>query len=64
MPGGGTGEGGMGGGGGGMGGLLDGASVDSEAKTLLKQNADAYTWSAAPSARRTPRATNSPPVTR
>ncbi|WP_406147353.1 ArnT family glycosyltransferase [Streptomyces sp. NBC_01012] len=48
MPGGGTGEGGMGGGGGGgMGGLLDGASVDSEAKTLLKQNADAYTWSAA-----------------
>ncbi|MEU1484976.1 glycosyltransferase family 39 protein [Streptomyces sp. NPDC005752] len=47
MPGGGTGEGGMGGGGGGMGGLLDGASVDSEAKTLLKQNADAYTWTAA-----------------
>lgn len=44
MPGGGTGE---GGGGGGMGGLLDGASVDSEAKTLLKQNADAYTWTAA-----------------
>ncbi|MFF5378669.1 ArnT family glycosyltransferase [[Kitasatospora] papulosa] len=47
MPGGGTGEGGTGGGGGGMGGLLDGASVDSEAKTLLKQNADAYTWTAA-----------------
>ncbi|MFF2134253.1 glycosyltransferase family 39 protein [Streptomyces sp. NPDC058193] len=45
MPGGGTGEGGTGGGG--MGGLLNGASVDSEAKTLLKQNADAYTWSAA-----------------
>ncbi|MFC8227670.1 ArnT family glycosyltransferase [Streptomyces sp. NPDC057287] len=45
MPGGGTGEGGMGGGG--MGGLLNGASVDSEAKTLLKQNADAYTWAAA-----------------
>ncbi|MFD9236719.1 ArnT family glycosyltransferase [[Kitasatospora] papulosa] len=44
MPGGGTGE---GGGGGGMGGLLNGASVDSEAKTLLKQNADAYTWTAA-----------------
>ncbi|MDF6063654.1 glycosyltransferase family 39 protein [Streptomyces sp. JH010] len=44
MPGGGTGE---GGGGGGMGGLLDGASVDSQAKTLLKQNADAYTWTAA-----------------
>ncbi|MDX3184272.1 glycosyltransferase family 39 protein [Streptomyces sp. ME02-7008A-1] len=47
MPGGGTGEGGTGGGGGGMGGLLDGASVDSEAKMLLKQNADAYTWTAA-----------------
>ncbi|MFJ3702461.1 MULTISPECIES: glycosyltransferase family 39 protein [unclassified Streptomyces] len=47
MPGGGTGEGGTGGGGGGMGGLLNGASVDSEAKTLLKQNADAYTWTAA-----------------
>ncbi|RPK38831.1 glycosyltransferase family 39 protein [Streptomyces sp. ADI93-02] len=47
MPGGGTGEGGMGGGGGGMGGLLNGSSVDSEAKTLLKQNADAYTWAAA-----------------
>ncbi|MFJ8753673.1 ArnT family glycosyltransferase [Streptomyces sp. NPDC102441] len=46
MPGGGAGEGGMGGGGG-MGGLLNGASVDSEAKTLLKQNADAYTWAAA-----------------
>ncbi|MFE5240607.1 MULTISPECIES: ArnT family glycosyltransferase [unclassified Streptomyces] len=44
-PGGGMGEGGMGGGG--MGGLLNGASVDSEAKTLLKQNADAYTWAAA-----------------
>ncbi|MDF6019905.1 glycosyltransferase family 39 protein [Streptomyces sp. JH34] len=47
MPGGGTGEGGMDGGGGGMGGLLNGASVDSEAKTLLEQNADAYTWTAA-----------------
>ncbi|MGW0782296.1 ArnT family glycosyltransferase [Streptomyces sp. NPDC002913] len=46
VPGGGTGEGGMGGGGG-MGGLLNGASVDSEATTLLKQNADAYTWAAA-----------------
>ncbi|MFF0075223.1 ArnT family glycosyltransferase [Streptomyces sp. NPDC005494] len=46
MPGGGgTGEGGMGGGG--MGGLLNGASVDSEAETLLQQNADAYTWTAA-----------------
>ncbi|MFJ6854020.1 ArnT family glycosyltransferase [Streptomyces sp. NPDC091271] len=42
MPGGGMGE-----GGGGMGGLLNGATVDSEAKTLLKQNADAYTWTAA-----------------
>ncbi|MFD9851716.1 ArnT family glycosyltransferase [[Kitasatospora] papulosa] len=41
MPGGGTGE------GGGIGGLLNGASVDSEAKALLKQNADAYTWTAA-----------------
>ncbi|MEV5161405.1 glycosyltransferase family 39 protein [Streptomyces sp. NPDC053728] len=47
MPGGGTGEGGGAGGGGGMGGLLNGASVDSEAGTLLKQNADAYTWAAA-----------------
>lgn len=48
MPGGGgTGEGGGAGGGGGMGGLLNGASVDSEARTLLKQNADAYTWAAA-----------------
>ncbi|MFB4423129.1 ArnT family glycosyltransferase [Streptomyces sp. QL37] len=46
MPGGGTGEGGAGGGGG-MGGLLNGASVDSEARTLLKQDADAYTWTAA-----------------
>ncbi|MFJ4843055.1 ArnT family glycosyltransferase [Streptomyces sp. NPDC088746] len=46
MPGGGMGEGGAGGGGG-MGGLLNGASVDSEARTLLKQNADAYTWTAA-----------------
>ncbi|MEU0130374.1 glycosyltransferase family 39 protein [Streptomyces sp. NPDC006289] len=45
MPGGGAGEGGMGGGG--MGGLLNGASVDSEAEALLKQNADAYTWTAA-----------------
>ncbi|WP_031097250.1 ArnT family glycosyltransferase [Streptomyces sp. NRRL S-15] len=46
MPGGGTGEGGTGGGGG-MGGLLNGASVGSGAKTLLEQNADAYTWTAA-----------------
>ncbi|MFJ8882168.1 glycosyltransferase family 39 protein [Streptomyces sp. NPDC102402] len=43
--GGGMGEGGMGGGG--MGGLLGGASVGSEARTLLKQNSDAYTWTAA-----------------
>ncbi|MEU9362394.1 glycosyltransferase family 39 protein [Streptomyces sp. NPDC048301] len=45
MPGGGPGEGGTGGGG--MGGLLNGATVDSEARTLLAQNADAYTWAAA-----------------
>lgn len=45
MPGGGAGE--HGAGGGGMGGLLDGASVGSEARTLLEQNADAYTWTAA-----------------
>ncbi|MDQ0795091.1 glycosyltransferase family 39 protein [Streptomyces sp. B1I3] len=45
MPAGATGEGGMGGGG--MGGLLDGATVDSRARTLLTQNADAYTWIAA-----------------
>ncbi|HWU08410.1 MAG TPA: glycosyltransferase family 39 protein [Streptomyces sp.] len=45
MPGGSTGEGGMGGGG--MGGLLNGASVSSGATTLLKQDADAYTWAAA-----------------
>ncbi|MBK3591537.1 glycosyltransferase family 39 protein [Streptomyces sp. MBT51] len=47
MPGGGMGEGGPGGGGGGMGGLLGGSTVDSEATTLLGQNADAYTWVAA-----------------
>ncbi|MFE9822513.1 ArnT family glycosyltransferase [Streptomyces sp. NPDC005791] len=46
VPGGATGEGGMGGGGG-MGGLLGGASVGSEAETLLRQDADAYTWAAA-----------------
>ncbi|MEV6259256.1 glycosyltransferase family 39 protein [Streptomyces sp. NPDC051784] len=45
MPGGGPGEGGAGGGG--MGGLLNGATVDSEARTLLAQDADAYTWAAA-----------------
>ncbi|MFF9688081.1 glycosyltransferase family 39 protein [Streptomyces sp. NPDC014623] len=33
--------------GGGTGGLLNGASVGSGAGTLLKQNADAYTWAAA-----------------
>ncbi|MEV1047722.1 glycosyltransferase family 39 protein [Streptomyces sp. NPDC049916] len=34
-------------GGGGMGGLLNGASVDAEAKALLAKDADAYTWVAA-----------------
>ncbi|MEV5599895.1 glycosyltransferase family 39 protein [Streptomyces sp. NPDC052299] len=32
---------------GGMGGLLNGASVGSEAKALLEKNADDYTWAAA-----------------
>lgn len=36
-----------GGGGGGMGGLLNGASVDAEAKALLEEDADGYTWVAA-----------------
>lgn len=36
-----------GGGGGGMGGLLNGASVDAEAKALLEKGADDYTWVAA-----------------
>ncbi|MEU2024392.1 glycosyltransferase family 39 protein [Streptomyces sp. NPDC016469] len=36
-----------GGPGGGMGGLLNGASVDSEAKALLEKNAGDYTWAAA-----------------
>ncbi|MFJ9885814.1 ArnT family glycosyltransferase [Streptomyces sp. NPDC091287] len=36
-----------GGGGGGMGGLLNGASVDTEAKALLEKGADDYTWVAA-----------------
>jgi hypothetical protein len=35
------------GGGGGMGGLLNGASVGSEAKKLLETDADQYTWAAA-----------------
>ncbi|GGZ85153.1 ArnT family glycosyltransferase [Streptomyces bluensis] len=35
------------GGGGGMGGLLNGASVSSEAKELLEKNASDYTWVAA-----------------
>ncbi|MGX1560370.1 ArnT family glycosyltransferase [Streptomyces sp. NPDC055506] len=35
------------GGGGGMGGLLNGASVSSEAKALLEKNASDYTWVAA-----------------
>ncbi|MDX2542847.1 ArnT family glycosyltransferase [Streptomyces sp. WI04-05B] len=48
MPGGGaTGEGGGMGGGGGVGGLLNGASVSSEAKALLEKNASDYTWAAA-----------------
>ncbi|MFE3386973.1 ArnT family glycosyltransferase [Streptomyces anulatus] len=34
-------------GGGGMGGLLNGASVDAEAKALLEKGADDYTWVAA-----------------
>ncbi|SBV03207.1 4-amino-4-deoxy-L-arabinose transferase [Streptomyces sp. Ncost-T6T-1] len=36
-----------GGGGGGMGGLLNGATVDAEAKALLTKDADDYTWVAA-----------------
>lgn len=51
FPGGGTtGEGGMGGGmggGGGVGGLLNGASVTSEAKKLLETDSSKYTWVAA-----------------
>ncbi|WP_369029041.1 ArnT family glycosyltransferase [Streptomyces adonidis] len=47
MPGGTTGEGGGMGGGGGVGGLLNGASVTSEAKALLEKNASDYTWAAA-----------------
>ncbi|MCX4507209.1 ArnT family glycosyltransferase [Streptomyces anulatus] len=43
----GFGEGMRGGGGGGMGGLLNGASVDAEAKALLEKGADDYTWVAA-----------------
>jgi 4-amino-4-deoxy-L-arabinose transferase-like glycosyltransferase len=44
----GTGDGGLGGGaGGGMGGLLDGATVSSDAKKLLEKDADTYTWAAA-----------------
>ncbi|MDQ1018034.1 glycosyltransferase family 39 protein [Streptomyces afghaniensis] len=47
-PGGRTGDGGrMGGMGGGIGGLLNGASVGSEAKKLLTTDADQYTWAAA-----------------
>ncbi|WP_369234751.1 ArnT family glycosyltransferase [Streptomyces sp. R21] len=42
--GGGMGDGGMGGG---VGGLLNGASVSSEAKALLEKNAGDYTWAAA-----------------
>ncbi|WP_354597537.1 glycosyltransferase family 39 protein [Streptomyces sp. JL1001] len=59
LPGGGTAPGGTGnipgfgegmrggGGGGGMGGLLNGATVDAEAKALLTKGADDYTWVAA-----------------
>ncbi|GGJ69452.1 hypothetical protein GCM10012282_78000 [Streptomyces lacrimifluminis] len=48
MPGGGMmGEGGGMGGGGGVGGLLNGASVSTEAKALLEKNASDYTWAAA-----------------
>ncbi|MFB6665585.1 ArnT family glycosyltransferase [Streptomyces parvus] len=59
LPGGGTAPGGTGtvpgfgegmrggGGGGGMGGLLNGATVDAEAKALLAKGADDYTWVAA-----------------
>ncbi|MFJ6986179.1 MULTISPECIES: glycosyltransferase family 39 protein [unclassified Streptomyces] len=36
-----------GGGGGGMGGLIDGVAVSSEARALLKEDADRYTWAAA-----------------
>ncbi|MEV5854946.1 ArnT family glycosyltransferase [Streptomyces anulatus] len=43
----GFGEGMRDGGGGGMGGLLNGASVDAEAKALLEKGADDYTWVAA-----------------
>ncbi|MCX5227477.1 glycosyltransferase family 39 protein [Streptomyces sp. NPDC006553] len=38
---------GFGGGGGGMGGLLNGASVGTEAKAALLEDADSYTWVAA-----------------
>ncbi|MYS91597.1 MULTISPECIES: ArnT family glycosyltransferase [Streptomyces] len=46
-PGGPTGDGGRMGGGGGIGGLLNGASVGSEARKLLETDADRYTWAAA-----------------
>ncbi|MFI7137603.1 ArnT family glycosyltransferase [Streptomyces massasporeus] len=42
-----NGDGGRMGGGGGVGGLLNGASVSSEAKKLLETDADQYTWAAA-----------------
>ncbi|MFD9000749.1 ArnT family glycosyltransferase [Streptomyces sp. NPDC059582] len=47
FPGGGTGEGGGMGGGGGVGGLLNGASVSSEAEKLLETDSGEYTWVAA-----------------
>lgn len=46
-PGGAGGGAGEGGGGGGMGGLLNGATVNSEAEAKLRQNAGDYTWAAA-----------------
>jgi 4-amino-4-deoxy-L-arabinose transferase-like glycosyltransferase len=42
-----SGAGGRGGPGGGMGGLLNGSKVSSKAKSLLRENASAYTWTAA-----------------
>ncbi|MEU2420515.1 glycosyltransferase family 39 protein [Streptomyces sp. NPDC007851] len=47
FPGGGMGDGGGMGGGGGVGGLLNGATVSSQAKQLLEKDASKYTWAAA-----------------
>lgn len=67
----GTGPGGFGergagrtGGMGAMGGLLNGSKVSAKAKALVEKDADHYTWAARRSARRTPRAINSPPRSR